>query len=73
MGIKQEKRLDAPHVEVKDTDYGAQFVKASTETKVTPLPEEEEKKSEEQLPSEEDVQPAAKPRKKGGRPKKAKG
>lgn len=72
MGIKQEKRLDAPHVEVKDTDYGAQFVKAATETKIA-LPEEEEKKSEEQLPSEEDVQPAAKPRKKGGRPKKAKG
>jgi len=36
MAIRQEKRHDAPQPEVKDTDYGAKFIKAATETKVTP-------------------------------------
>ena len=32
MAIRQQKRPDAPHPEVHETDYGAKFIKAGTET-----------------------------------------
>lgn len=35
MGIVQEKRAGAPQPEVKDTDYGAQYVTAATEKPVS--------------------------------------
>lgn len=38
MGIIQENRLNAPQPEVKDTDYGARYVKAATETPVSEIP-----------------------------------
>ena len=31
MGIRQQKRPDAPRPEVRKTDYGASFIKAATE------------------------------------------
>lgn len=37
MGIVQEKRFNAPHPEVKDTEYGARYVKAATETPVSEI------------------------------------
>lgn len=79
MAIRQEKRVDAPHPEVQDTDYGAQFVKAATETKEEP----EVVTLEQQRAEERDVEalveataPVEKKevkspaKKKGGRPKK---
>lgn len=36
MAIREQKRPYAPHPEVHETDYGAKFVKASTETKEEP-------------------------------------
>ena len=58
MAIVQEDRLDAPRPEVDETEYGAQYVKAATETPV------EEKK-------QESVERAdAKPAVRKGRPKK---
>lgn len=77
MAIRQEKRIDAPMPEVVETDYGAQTVKASTETpimeeKVEDLdPVEEEVKDE--APAEEMVlkEKPASPKKAKGRPKKA--
>lgn len=38
MGIIQENRLNAPQPEVNDTDYGARYVKAATETPVSEIP-----------------------------------
>jgi len=38
MGIIQENRLNAPQPEVKDTDYGARYVKAATETPISEIP-----------------------------------
>jgi len=35
MGIIQEDRLDAPKPEVRETEYGAQYVNAATESPVT--------------------------------------
>lgn len=34
MAIVQENRYDAPHPEIEETDYGAQYVKAATETPI---------------------------------------
>lgn len=71
MGIRQEKRLDAPQVSVKETDYGATFVNVATETKIdetVTLPEPEEETEQ----TFEDVKPVEKPKRKGGRPKKQK-
>lgn len=67
MGIKQMKRDDFGQPEVKTTEYGATFVKASVESKaVEPVVVEPEK---EEVPVE--AEPTKKPAKsKGGRPKK---
>lgn len=67
MGIKQMKRDDFGQPEVKTTEYGATFVKASVESKVVePVVVEPEK---EEVPVE--AEPTKKPAKsKGGRPKK---
>lgn len=48
MGIIQENRLNAPQPEVKDTDYGARYVTAATESPVSEIPpaKEEEVKVE---------------------------
>ena len=43
MGIIQEKRFNASQPEVKDTDYGARYVKAATETPVSEIPPAKEK------------------------------
>ena len=51
MAVIQEDRLDAPRPEVEETDYGAQYVKAATETPV------DEKKDE--APKEESVEQSA--------------
>lgn len=71
MGIKQMKRDDFGQPEVKTTEYGATFVKASVESKaVEPVVVESEK---EEAPVEAPVEsePTKKPAKsKGGRPKK---
>lgn len=88
MGIIQENRLNAPQPEVKDTDYGARYVKAATETPVSEIPpaKEEEVKFEpvpaakdgdtvtEELSKTEETSEIKpeKPKKKGGRPKKRK-
>ena len=37
MAIIQEKRLDAPRPEVNETDYGAKYIKAATETSSVPV------------------------------------
>lgn len=68
MGIKQMKRDDFGQPEVKTTEYGATFVKASVESKVVePVVVEPEKEEE----SPVDAEPTKKPAKsKGGRPKK---
>lgn len=82
MGIRQQKRPDAPHPEVHETDYGAKFVNAVTETKEVPevVTLDEQTKAENQAVEEtetveevkNDEKPADKPKKKGGRPKKSK-
>lgn len=82
MGIRQQKRPFAPQPEVRETDYGAKFVNAVTETKDEPEVvklEEQVKKEDEQVVETEPVeevkneeQPVEKPKKKGGRPKKSK-
>lgn len=38
MGIIQENRVNAPKPKVQDTDYGAQYVTAGTETPVQAEP-----------------------------------
>ena len=78
MGIRQQKRPFAPHPEVRETDYGARFVNAVTETKEEPevVTLEEQAEVEEAAEPVEEVKneekPAEKPKKKGGRPKKSK-
>ena len=58
MAVIQENRLDAPRPEVEETDYGAQYVKAATETPVVEpvkeeTPEEESiEQTAEETPSE---------------------
>lgn len=63
MAIIQENRYDAPAPEVKETDYGAKYVKAATESPVTALAENAEAVEE---PEEAPVE-----KKKGGRPRKS--
>ena len=75
MAVIQEDRLDAPRPEVEETDYGAQYVKAATETPVvepvkeeTPEDESVEQTSEEAPEEAVEVKRPAKkgrPRKKG--------
>ena len=70
------KRPDAPRPEVQETDYGAKYVKAATETKAEETVELDAapEATEEVSPQPEDVKPVEeeeKPKKKkGGRPKK---
>ena len=66
MAIVQEDRLDAPRPEVEETDYGAQYVKAATET---PVEEPKEESVEETAPDE--AVEVKRPVKKG-RPRKKK-
>ena len=79
MGIRQQKRPYAPHPEVHETDYGAKFVNAATETKEEPdvvTLDEQAKAGSEAVEAtvevKDDEKPAEKPKKKGGRPKKSK-
>lgn len=68
MGIKQMKRDDFGQPEVKTTEYGATFVKASVESKVVePVVVEPEKEEESPVEAEPTKKPA---KSKGGRPKK---
>ena len=67
MAIVQENRFDAPQPEVSETEYGAQYVKAATETPVPEAPQVSEQPAEE---VKEEEAPKAKARK--GRPRKAK-
>ena len=49
MGIRQQKRPHAPRPEVRETDYGASYVKAATERPLEPevvKPEDQKKKEE---------------------------
>ena len=73
MAVIQEDRLDAPRPEVEETDYGAQYVKAATETPVVePVKEETpEDESVEQTAEEapEEAVEVKRPVKKG-RPRK---
>ena len=79
MGIRQQNRPDAPRPEVRETDYGAKYVKAATENEagnVTELvgdaADEAPSVVEEAVSEENNVRKApAKPKKKGGRQKKA--
>lgn len=74
MAIKQEKRPFAPRPQVQDTDYGAQFIKAATETSVNEVKDEEPETEEPvaEAPVVEEKPAKAEPAKKGkaGRPKK---
>lgn len=81
MAIKQEKRPFAPRPEVHDTDYGAKFIKAATETAagevaleiVTEEPAKEEPVVQEQpaeVVNEAPQKPEPGRKGKGGRPKK---
>ena len=74
MGIIQENRLDAPYVEVKETDYGATYVKAATESAVQEAPADSAESgvpAERENDDENDAAPTAEPaKKKAGRPKK---
>ena len=80
MGIRQQKRPDAPRPEVKKTDYGAEFVKAATETKQEETidltnsgePSPEEAVRDENTEVEVEEQPVEVKKKKSGRPKKKK-
>lgn len=63
MAIVQENRFDAPVPEVSETDYGAKYVTAATETPVAEAPAAMES-------SEEPAEAPAVERKKGGRPRK---
>lgn len=73
MAIIQEKRNDAPRPETRETDYGAQYVTAGTETPIAPAAEESVESAEEVVTASEveSVVPAApaSPKKKGGRKK----
>lgn len=74
MGIRQEKRVDAPQVEVMETDYGAKFVKAAKETPVEQQVEEVVEQPEEVTPVAEAAEPVvpAEPKKRGRKKKVAK-
>ena len=80
MAIRQELRKDAPKMEVQETDYGAKYVKAATETKIedvtdmTEAPADAEPAVDEAPVVEESPVEAPKvaQKKKGGRPKKQK-
>lgn len=85
MAIKQEKRVGAPQPEVHETDYGAKFIKAATESEKEPdVPEMYSDETQEVPVPVADVQPepepqpvaikekALVPQKKKGRPKKQK-
>ena len=75
MGIIQQKRPFAPRPEVRETEYGAQYVKAATESSNDDAPKTEEPVIEESAVAEAPVvedMPAKPERKKGGRPKKTK-
>jgi hypothetical protein len=85
MAIKQEKRVGAPQPEVHETDYGAKFIKAATESEKEPdVPEMSSDETQEVAVPVADVQPepdpqpvaikekALVPPKKKGRPKKQK-
>lgn len=75
MGIIQEDRLNAPKPEVSQTNYGAQYVKAATESQVNepevagPAVEEAVEVPQEAVGAVIDKKPAVK---KAGRPKKTK-
>lgn len=74
MAIMQEDRFDAPQPEVKDTEYGARYVTAATETPVAEEVVENVETAGAEVPAES-VEPAEKPtepKKKGGRPRKVK-
>lgn len=77
MGVYQEVRMDAPHPEIVETEYGAKTVKAATETPIVDenvLSESTEEENEEAAPvvEPEPEKPAQKEKKKSGRPKKVK-
>ena len=83
MAIKQEKRVGAPQPEVHETDYGAKFIKAATESEKEPdVPEMSSDETQEVAVPVADVQPEPQPvaikekalvsPKKKGRPKKQK-
>ena len=85
MAIKQEKRVGAPQPEVHETDYGAKFIKAATESEKEPdVPEMSSEETQEVAVPVADVQPEPDPQpvaikekalvspKKKGRPKKQK-
>ena len=85
MAIKQEKRVGAPQPEVHETDYGAKFIKAATESEKEPdVPEMSSEEPQEVAVPVADVQPEPEPQpvaikekalvppKKKGRPKKQK-
>ena len=74
MAIRQELRKDAPKMEVQETDYGAKYVKAATETKIEDVTDMTEtppaaEPAVEEAPVEA---PKVAEKKKGGRPKKQK-
>ena len=82
MGIRQQKRPFAPQPQVHSTDYGAQFIKAATETPanggdVEPVKEEEPvaetpavESPAPEVKNEEPAKPETQRKGKGGRPKK---
>jgi hypothetical protein len=83
MGIRQQKRPFAPQPQVQSTDYGAQYVKAATETPANEVKVEEPVKEEEpvaetpvvdapapEVKNEEPAKPDPARKGRGGRPKK---
>lgn len=75
MAIHQEKRIDAPSPEVIETDYGAQTVKAATESpiveqQVADLDPKEEVNDEAPVEEKVVVKKPVVPKKAKGRPKK---
>lgn len=85
MGILQENRFDAPQPDVQNTEYGATYVKAATESPVDEVPVEKEEEvvaaaehpavddePEVKVETANEEKPAVKIVKKTGRPKKKK-
>ena len=74
MAIRQELRKDAPKMEVQETDYGAKYVKAATETKIEDVTDmTETPPAAEPAVEEAPVEvPKVAEKKKGGRPRKQK-
>lgn len=72
MAIMQEDRFDAPQPEVKDTEYGARYVTAATETPVAEEVVENVETAEQPVESVEPAEKPTEPKKKGGRPRKVK-